>query len=73
MQIPFTSTPTAGQIELYPLANLKPARVNNVLYKPVDIEDPEIIKLGKDIVEKGLLEPIVATLDDWIIAGHRRR
>ncbi|MDB5312079.1 MAG: ParB domain protein nuclease [Gemmataceae bacterium] len=72
-QIPFTPAPIADRIELYTLAKLKPAQVNDVIYKPVDINDPTIIELGKDIAEKGLLEAIVATLDDVIIAGHRRR
>jgi hypothetical protein len=56
------------------LDRLRPAVINDKVYKPVDPADPAVIALGNDIREKkGLLEPIVATLDGVIVAGHRRR
>jgi hypothetical protein len=59
-------------IEEVLLALLTPATVNDTIYKPVSRDDPSIIALSKDIDEKGLLEPIVATLDDVVVSGHRR-
>jgi hypothetical protein len=56
------------------LDRLRPAVVNDRVYKPVDRTDPSVVALSDDIREKrALLEPIVATQDDVIIAGHRRR
>ena len=52
--------------EIVALDRLKPARVNDRIYKPVDPADPKIIQFGEEIVEQGLLEPLVATLDDVI-------
>ncbi len=65
-----TQSPT---IEMVPIERLKPAAVNDVVYKPVSVDDPTIRQLGKDISEKGLLQPIDATIDDVIVSGHRRR
>jgi ParB-like chromosome segregation protein Spo0J len=56
-----------------PLARLQPATVNNAIYKPVRRTDPEVVHLANLVREQGLLEPIVATLDDVILSGHRRR
>jgi hypothetical protein len=58
---------------LVPLSRLKPATVNDTIYKAVALDDPTIVDLGQGIAAKGLLEPIVATLDDVIVSGHRRR
>jgi hypothetical protein len=62
-----------GRIRMVSLANLIPAKLNDVLYKPVDGKDPEILALGKSIKERGVLEPFVVTSDLMILSGHRRR
>ncbi len=62
----------SGVIEYVPLEDLKPATINDVIYKPVSLDDQTIISLGKDVESKGLLEPIVITLDKTIVSGHRR-
>jgi hypothetical protein len=54
------------------LSKLRPATINDQIYKPVDPADPEIIALGDSIAEHGLKEPIVITLDYVILSGHRR-
>jgi hypothetical protein len=59
--------------ELVALQRIRQAHVNDKVYKPVDLSDLSISKLGESIAQKGLLEPIVITLDDVIISGHRRR
>lgn len=54
------------------LSLLKPSPENDSLYKPVDPTDPSIIALAESIQRDGLLEPIVETLDHFIVSGHRR-
>lgn len=61
------------KVELMPLDRLKPAVLNDAVYKPVDPSDPNVIALANSIVEHGLLEPFVVTLDEMLISGHRRR
>lgn len=57
---------------LVAMASLRPATVNDKLYRPVDPTDPPIIALAASIREFGLLEPLVVTADDVILSGHRR-
>jgi len=58
-----------GQV---PISDIKPSPENNNLYHSVSSDDPTIIELAKSIKEKGILEPIVISLDRYIISGHRR-
>lgn len=51
---------------------IKPSALNDELYKPVDPDDPQTISLADSIEKYGIIEPIVITLDDVIISGHRR-
>lgn len=60
-------------VEYVPLADLRPATVNDELYKPVRTDDPAVVELGRDIARRGLLEPLVATADGVLVSGHRRR
>jgi hypothetical protein len=55
-----------------PLAALRPARENDRLYRPVDPDDPEIRRLAASILEHGVKEALVITLDNVILSGHRR-
>ncbi len=55
-----------------PLASIRPSPANDKLYRPVSADDPEIRALANSIREHGLREPIVVTLDDYILSGHRR-
>jgi len=63
----------SDRIEIVPVAELRPAVVNDELYKSVRTDDPAVVELGRDIERKGLLEPIVATPDGVIVSRHRRR
>ncbi|HUY91827.1 MAG TPA: ParB/RepB/Spo0J family partition protein [Pirellulales bacterium] len=54
------------------LDEICPSPENDKLYRPVDASDPEIIALADSIREIGVREPIVVTLDGWILSGHRR-
>lgn len=55
-----------------PIDTLRPSPENDRLYRPVDRDDPEIIALAESIAEHGVREPLVATLEGWILSGHRR-
>ena len=54
------------------LCDIYPSPENDQLYKPVDPNDPAIIALAKSIRERGVLEPLIVTLDQYIVSGHRR-
>lgn len=58
--------------DLLSVDDISPSPENDTLYRPVSLDDPEIRALADSIVENGLLEPIVVTLDNWILSGHRR-
>jgi len=55
-----------------PLDSIWPSPENDRIYRPVDPEDPAIQSLAKSIREHGVKEPLVVTLDDYILSGHRR-
>ena len=54
------------------VASLNPSPENGQLYDVADNEDSDLIELAKSIRTKGLKEPLVVTLDNYIISGHRR-
>jgi hypothetical protein len=60
------------QILLLKHWDLHPSPENDKLYRPVDEEDPEIVALANSISENGILEPLVVSIDRFIISGHRR-
>ena len=55
-----------------PVDELQPAPENDDLYGVVDPANPEVIELSKSIREHGVKEPLVVTLDGFIVSGHRR-
>ena len=57
---------------LTPLADLRASPENARLYRPIQPADPAIRRLAISIQQWGVLEPLVATQDGWIISGHRR-
>src|SRR3954447_6776387 len=52
--------------------SIRPARVNGLIYKPVDPDDPEIRDLARSIRDFGLKVPITVTRDMVVVSGHRR-
>jgi hypothetical protein len=64
-----------GQVPIrhLPLSDLRPSPENDQLYKPVSPSDPDVQDLAAGIRRDGLLEPLVVTLDNYILSGHRRR
>jgi hypothetical protein len=61
-----------GPVFMRSLASIHPAPENELLYRPVTSDDPEIIALAKSISEHGVLDPLVISSDRYIISGHRR-
>jgi hypothetical protein len=62
----------SDRVENVAIARLKPAEINDLIYRPVAPDDPSIVELSKDIRAKGILEPLVITDDNVIVSGHRR-
>jgi hypothetical protein len=54
------------------LGELTPAYQNGKVYRPVRRDDPEILELAQSIREHGLKEPLVASIDNVLLSGHRR-
>jgi hypothetical protein len=61
-----------GPIRQIPISEIRPSPENEKLYRPVRTDDPEIIELADSIKERGVLEPLVVTVDGFILSGHRR-
>jgi hypothetical protein len=66
---PGVATEVVRQVSL---ARLRPSPENDKLYRPVSPDDPDIQALAKSIAEHGVKEPLVVTLDHYILSGHRR-
>src|SRR4051812_48416156 len=63
---------TYPEIERVPLAAIRPAPENSLLYRPVHTGNPDVVELANSIAEHGLLQPIDLTADGVVISGHRR-
>lgn len=55
-----------------PIDSIRPAPENELIYRPVCPSDPEILSLSESIRRLGLKDPIVVTIDNYILSGHRR-
>ncbi len=56
-----------------PPSELRPSPENDTLYRAVRPTDKAVRELASSISEKGVMEPLVATLDGYLVSGHRRR
>src|ERR1700737_3733027 len=54
------------------IKDLNPSPENDRVYKPIDPNDPELRSLAADIEVNGILEPLIITLDRYVLSGHRR-
>lgn len=54
------------------LSSIRPSPENLILYRPIDPDDPEIVKLAESIKKHGLHEPLTVTADGFVVSGHRR-
>jgi hypothetical protein len=66
------ATPKSGHVRILEIGCLKPSPENDSLYRPIDMESPDMQALVQSIRQHGLKEPLVATTDGWILSGHRR-
>jgi hypothetical protein len=64
---------TSPEIFRVPVTDVKPATVNDVVYGVTDPNDPSLDELARLIDSEGQLEPVVLTLDNVLLSGHRRR
>lgn len=55
-----------------PLASIRPAPVNDVIYGKINPSNPEIIELANLLASGGQREPIHLTTDYVTVSGHRR-
>ena len=55
------------------IADIKPAVINDVVYGAIHPDDERLNDLLRSLPSEGQLEPIVLTLDNVILSGHRRR
>lgn len=63
---------TAGDVQLVPLADIKPSPENDKLYRPTDARDSDLQGLADSIRRLGVRVPLSITRDNFIISGHRR-
>jgi hypothetical protein len=55
-----------------PIDSIYPSPENELIYRPVSPDDPEILELARSIETHGLQQPLTVTRDGYIISGHRR-
>jgi len=55
-----------------PISDLRPSPENDELYRPIDTSDPDFVELVKSIKADGIKEPLVVTIDGYVVSGHRR-
>ncbi len=61
-----------GHVRFLALSSVRPSPENDQLYRPVNAGDPDIAALAESVRAHGVMEPLVVTLDGWILSGHRR-
>jgi hypothetical protein len=56
-----------------PIDDIRPATINDVIYNAIDPSDDDLDELVRLMHDQGQLEPVVLTLDNVLLSGHRRR
>lgn len=54
-----------------PIHEVHPSFENDMIYRPIDGDDPDIVRLADSIARNGL-QPIIVSKDLFIVSGHRR-
>jgi hypothetical protein len=67
-QVPFSAN---GEFEM-PLDAVRPSSLNDLMYAPIDPDDPGIRSLANSIRKFGQKDAVIISLDNFIISGHRR-
>src|SRR5437870_3162656 len=60
------------EITRRPLSKIKPAPENDKVYKPINTNDPDFKAFAEQVRINGITDPLIVTLDGFIISGHRR-
>jgi hypothetical protein len=68
-----TKNGTRPKIFDVPVSAITPATVNDVVYGVIDPNDEQLDELASLMELQGQLEPVVLTLDNVLLSGHRRR
>jgi hypothetical protein len=68
-----TSPNSAADIFTVSIADIKLAKVNDLIYGEIDPHDKSLDGLVCQLKNDGQLVPVVLTLDDVLLSGHRRR
>lgn len=61
-----------GQVRCFAVDDIKPAPENDRLYRRISASDPDMIWMARSIKTHRLLEPLLISLDRFILSGHRR-
>jgi ParB-like chromosome segregation protein Spo0J len=61
-----------GTCPILPIASIKPAPENDLIYRTISEEDPDIQGLAESIKKNGIIEPLVISKDNFVLSGHRR-
>jgi hypothetical protein len=64
------TTGAAGLVTARRLSDIKPSPENLDIYQPVTADS--VRDLAADIKQNGILDPLVVTIDGYILSGHRR-
>jgi hypothetical protein len=62
-----------GAVEDVPIARIRPAVSNDIVYGAIADNDTSIDELARSLHAEGQLEPVVLSTDRVLISGHRRR
>lgn len=62
----------SDEITYVPLSRVQPSPQNDRLYKPVNVDDPDFRTYLEQVRINGITDPIIVTLDYFIVSGHRR-
>ena len=60
------------RVEYLPVEAIKPSPENDQIYGKIDLNDDMAQALAESIRERGLEEPLILTVDYYILSGHRR-
>ncbi len=63
------TSPTLKEIAV---EKIRPAAVNDEVYRPIDVKDAEFVALCESIRIHGIQSPLSITTDGVIVSGHRR-
>jgi hypothetical protein len=64
--------PISDTIIHRPLSEIRPSPENDKLYRLVDTNDPDFLAFVEQVRINGITDPLVTTIDGFIVSGHRR-